>query len=189
MQKYFTFIFVLFLLTTISFSQNKHENFDQNSKIADSKISASEIRVNLNSPNAVIYSEDFESYANGDLDIGGWDLYDGDGATIGGISGFTFPHSGEPIAWTVVDWTPSATIAAHSGVNTVATMYNSTAAPNNDWLISPPIVLDAGLTNANLALWTYILSSVYVPELLDVYISSDPNAILTIPPNLAARGR
>lgn len=64
--------------------------------------------MNLHSPNVVIYSEDFESYANGDLDIGDWDLFDGDGGIIGGISGFTFPHSDEAIAWTVVDWTPSA---------------------------------------------------------------------------------
>jgi hypothetical protein len=177
MQKYFSYIFILFLLVSISFGQNKFENIDQNGKVTDSKSSATEVRVNLNAPNAVIFSEDFDSYVNGDLDIGDWEMYDGDGATIGGISGFTFPHSGEAIAWTVVDWTPSATINAHSGTNTVATMYNSTAAPNNDWLVSPPIVLDAGLTNANLSFWTYILSSVYIPELLDVYISTDPNAV------------
>jgi len=136
-----------------------------------------EVRVNKNVIETTIFSDGFESYANGDLDIGEWTNYDGDAGTIGGINGFTFPHQGEAIAWTVVDWTPSATIPAHTGTKTIATMYNDPVVANNDWIISPKIYLPATLTNAYLSFWTYILTTQYGSEYLSVYVTDNPNAL------------
>ena len=88
-----------------------------------------------------LFEDNFDSYADGDLAFGEWTTIDGDGAAIGGINNYEFPHSGEPIAWTVVDWSDNTSINAASGNNTVATMYNNNQSANDDWLISPVIDL------------------------------------------------
>ncbi len=160
-------IFVLLIVLTVR---------AQDFKVADKVEPAAPVTPTL-STEFVVFEDGFESYANGALTFGDWVTVDVDGHPVGGIDGFTFPNSGDPMAWTVVDWTPSATINAHTGAKTVATMYNNNAQPNNDWLISPPIVLSTNLIDAQLSFWTYILTTAYGPENLTVYISTDPGAV------------
>lgn len=165
-QVFFTLFVLLFAVTLAA----------QDYKIADQVHPADPLTPTLSSQ-FVVFEDGFESYANGALTFGDWITVDVDGHNVGGIDGFTFPNSGNPMAWTVVDWTPSATINAHTGAKTVATMYNTNAQANNDWLISPPIFLSTNLVDATLSFWTYILTTAYGPENLTVYISTDPGAV------------
>ena len=84
MYKFHSILFTLIIFLFISFGQ---ENYSQDFKVADSDNSAPEIRVSFNPDSNGIFADDFESYADGDIDIdiGDWVLVDVDTAIIDGL--------------------------------------------------------------------------------------------------------
>jgi len=84
----------------------------------------------------VIISENFDSYTPGQLPPG-WIMVDVDNANCSDAN-WPFDQS----EWTVL----GAPFTAHSGVQTVANVYNDGAVPNNDWLILPQQNLTGEIT-------------------------------------------
>ncbi|MCK9584244.1 MAG: choice-of-anchor J domain-containing protein [Candidatus Cloacimonetes bacterium] len=96
------------------------------------------------------WSEGFESYADFSTKLTPWTTMDLDGSTTYGFNGTTFPGMGTPMSYIVFN--PETTTPAvdsgdalpHSG-DKFAACFASENAVNNDWLITPPFVAQAGL--------------------------------------------
>ena len=93
-----------------------------------------------------VYEDYFDAYADFVLTFAPWTQYDGDGGATYGITNTTFTNSGYTgsyIIFNPASTTPALTIGyePYSGAKYAACFNAVTAsAPNNDWLISPPLV-------------------------------------------------
>ncbi|MDP2173618.1 MAG: choice-of-anchor J domain-containing protein [Candidatus Cloacimonadaceae bacterium] len=120
-------------------------------------------------------SDSFESYNDFTLSFPPWTTYDGDGQATGGIGGVTFPNSGYTGAWIIFNpantTPPTGAAEPRTGAKYAMSMYNTSAAANNDWMISPVLSL-AG--SPSLSFWAKSYSASYL-ETLKVYYSTTNN--------------
>ena len=124
--------------------------------------------------------EDFESYlawSNGEK-IGDWKTVDGDKLPTIGISGFLFPHCGDPMAYIIFDpvemgLSSLPRFVAHSGTQYISSWgtYNESAddgGKSDDWLISPE--LDGRAQKIDF--WAKAASLTYAPEAFEILYST-----------------
>jgi hypothetical protein len=123
-------------------------------------------------------TQNFESYPDFTLDLNPWSTIDSDGFPTYGITGYSFPHSGEAMSFIVFNpgsSTPSLlddpAILPHGGMRYAACFSSQTHA-NNDWLISPLIELG---TNGRLKFWVKSYTSNYGLERYKVGVSVTNN--------------
>jgi len=119
--------------------------------------------------------QDFESFSDFSLVFSPWTTRDVDGSLTYGITGFTFPHSGEAMSFIVFNpsqTTPSllddAAILPHTGER-FAACFASQLHANDDWLISPKIELGA---NGFIKFWVKSYTSAYGLERYRVGVST-----------------
>lgn len=132
-----------------------------------------EINVTVNEQLApVLFADSFEAYPDFSIAFAPWTLIDLDQSDTYGISGVTFPGSGEPMAYMVFN--PSATTppmqnqAAYNGSKMLA-CFASTSPPNNDWLITPRIHLG---TDSTLRFYAKSHTSTYGLEKFKIGVST-----------------
>ncbi len=91
--------------------------------------------------------DDFEMYADFTLDLNPWILNDVDGATTYGFTGIAFPNSGAAMAFiafnSLATDPPMDENLAYSG-DKFAACFAATTPPNNDWMITPMLMIDEG---------------------------------------------
>ncbi|MFO8128442.1 MAG: T9SS type A sorting domain-containing protein [Bacteroidales bacterium] len=121
---------------------------------------------------------DFESIADFSLTFGDWTTVDVDGLPTYGITGVTFPGSGDPMAY--INFNPAETdppmtdpeIQPHGG-DKFGACFASTEAPwNDDWFISPQISLG---DNSEFVFWVKSYIPDYGLERYNVHISNTGN--------------
>lgn len=131
------------------------------------------------------FSDSFESYSDFALNFSPWTLVDVDGSGTYGITDVEWANVYAPQAYII--YNPSATtpaqtdadIQAHTG-SKYAACFASTAPPNNDWLISSPLI--AG-TNTSVSFWVKSYTADYGLERYKVGISTtntDPSSFTII---------
>jgi len=126
------------------------------------------------------YPEGFESYPDFSLSCSPWSQYDGDGGATYSITGTTFTnqgYSGSFIIFNPSSASPALTTGyeTHGGSKYAACMAAVTAsAPNNDWLISPPMTLS---TSGSLSFWAKSVTATYGLERFKVLYSTTTNAV------------
>lgn len=139
----------------------------------------------LSSLNAqtTIFEDSFETYTDFAYTtgtVGNWTLTDLDGKQSYTINQATFPNQQIPKAFIVFNKAgvvPVPTAAAtqfnaRTGNKVMACFDVSNPAPlvNNDWLISPKIVL--GSTGNNVSFWAKSINELYGAEKFNVYVST-----------------
>ncbi len=91
--------------------------------------------------------DDFEMYADFTLDLSPWILNDVDGSTTYGFTGIAFPNSGAAMAFiafnSLATDPPMDENLAYSG-DKFAACFAATTPPNNDWMITPKLMIDEG---------------------------------------------
>ena len=113
-----------------------------------------------------------------------WTTVDVDGASIGGWTGFTFPLMQQPAGFFVFN--PAMTepslldelgdaIAPHSGERFGASLFLYEGGAQDDWLISPKLLLPA--TDAKMSFYVKSHSSDYGLEQYNVLISGTDNEL------------
>ncbi len=89
----------------------------------------------------------FESYADFALSMTPWSMMDLDGSITYGITDVTFPNNGAPMAFIVFNslatTPPMDENLAHSG-DKMAACFSATSPPNNDYLVTPKIMIADG---------------------------------------------
>ncbi|MDD2230928.1 MAG: choice-of-anchor J domain-containing protein, partial [Candidatus Cloacimonetes bacterium] len=124
----------------------------------------------------LIFGDGFEAYADFSLDLSPWTQYDGDGSTTYGIENVTFTNSGYTgsfIAFNPATTNPAVSTAwmPYSG-NKYAAAFAATTPPNNDWLISPALVVGS---EASISFWAKSVSDQYGLERFKVLYSTTGN--------------
>lgn len=99
----------------------------------------------VTSEGSVSLEENFERFQNFSTSFPNWTTIDGDLSTTYGIEGVQYPNAGIPQAW--MCFVPSATIPAMNNLQPIsgvrmAACISATNPPNDDWLITPPILLE-----------------------------------------------
>lgn len=93
------------------------------------------------------FVDGFEDYPDFALNFAPWTTVDVDGSNTYTMSGATWPNSGTPQAFIIMNPTattpPATSITAHGGVK-MATCVAASTPPNNDWLISPQYMPTVG---------------------------------------------
>ncbi|MGE8434115.1 choice-of-anchor J domain-containing protein [Chryseobacterium joostei] len=130
-----------------------------------------------------IFEDSFETYTDFNYTtgtVGNWTLTDLDGKQSYTINQATFPNQQIPKAFIVFNKAgivpvPAATATqfnARTGNKVMACFDVSNPAPlvNNDWLISPKIVL--GSTGNNVSFWAKSINELYGAEKFNVYVST-----------------
>ena len=123
------------------------------------------------------YTMDFESVPDFSLSFDPWKVRDIDSISTFLITGHTFPHSGQPlafIAFNPAQVTPAMTdplIQPHGGQKFGACI-SATSPPNNDWFISPKIQLKTG---GNFNFWVKSYTAAYGLEKYKVGVSTTTN--------------
>ena len=137
----------------------------------------------------IIFQDNFDSYANFDkTDVGPWTLTDVDlRPTYGFGGGTTFPGTGTTMAFIVFNSTavtPALTPGAASNwtarsgqkaMACIASVPNAAFPTNDDWLISPAIIL-GGADNL-LSFWAKSCDNEFFDEQFEVAISTTGTAI------------
>lgn len=130
----------------------------------------------------MILFEDFENYPDFTItNFGDWTLFDGDGRPSYGIDGVSFTNSGYTGSYIV--FKPSATTPPLTGAwdplegsTKYAACFSAVPAGavqnNNDWLISPKLTINSGLS---VNFWAKSVSSQWGLERLKVMISTTTN--------------
>jgi PKD repeat protein len=127
---------------------------------------------------AGITTMDFESAADFSLTFDPWTVADVDGKPTFVITGHTFPHQGEAmayIAFNPAQVTPSmasdAELQPHGGLRFGA-CFSATTPSNNDWFISPQVQLDYF---GSFSLWVKSYTASYGLEKYRVAVSTTDN--------------
>ncbi len=109
-------------------------------------VQCNDILLTWGDPDVTLW-DDFEMYADFTLDMNPWTLLDVDGANTYGITDVTFPNSGAPMAFIVFNslatTPPLSENYAHSG-DKMAASFAATAPPNNDYMITPMVMIEDG---------------------------------------------
>jgi photosystem II stability/assembly factor-like uncharacterized protein len=118
------------------------------------------------------FSDDFESYDDFVLEFSPWTCIDVDGSTTYGMTGTTWPNAFDPQAYIIFNplttVPPVADMTAHSG-DKFAACLASTTPDNDDWLISPQILIESGNM---LSFWVKTYVDTYGLERYKVGIST-----------------
>jgi len=139
----------------------------------------------------VVFQDSFESYADFSIsNVGSWTLLDVDNSPSGGFQGITFPNgNGTNKAFQVFNSTTTTPVleptdasdwTARTGVKTMTAFYLTSAAANNDWLISPKITLPSD--GGALSFWAKSCDATYGAEKYRVYISTTGTAVADFTP-------
>ena len=127
---------------------------------------------------------DFEDLEDFSLTFGEWTAVDGDGGNTYGFEGITFPHTGEPmsyIAFNPAQTTPAVTdMEPHGGLRFGACFASVPPAVNDDWMISPKIMLGE---DPALAFWVKSYTDQYGLETYNIKVSTtdmNPGSFTTI---------
>jgi hypothetical protein len=119
---------------------------------------------------------DFEDIADWSLTFGDWTAVDVDGSSTYGFSGTEFPNNYEPMAFicfnpelTDPPMTDDPEIQPHSGERFGACMASVPPPTNDDWLISPQIMLG---TNSTFNFWVKSYTDDYGLEKYNVGVST-----------------
>jgi len=123
-----------------------------------------------------IFSDNFDTYADGQLDVGEWTMVDVDqGTTVEFIDqDYYFPNAGVAYAWTIATWSNS-NVTPHSAPGTIASLSNMGGVQNNDWLITPALDLtDASCIDAGISFWVNPIGEGIStdPEYVNVLVST-----------------
>ncbi|MCB9016582.1 MAG: carboxypeptidase regulatory-like domain-containing protein [Lentimicrobiaceae bacterium] len=120
------------------------------------------------------FSDGFESYTNFSLEFAPWTVVDVDGSETWGIEGIEFENQYSPMGFMIFNpssTTPpmtTTTIQPHSGSKFAASFAAQTP-PNNDWLISPPLVAGSG---TSVSFWVKSYTAQYGLERYKVGVST-----------------
>ncbi len=122
------------------------------------------------------FFDDFESYADFVIDFPPWTNVDLDQSSTYAITDHTWPNDYSAQAFII--WVPSATTppytgpgdTPHSGIKQAACFASFISPPNNDWLISPPVEIDAAANT--LSFWARSLNIQYGSDRFKVGIST-----------------
>ena len=186
---------ITIFLTVLTFGQNtpskstKSENFSGFYR---------ESAIKLKSAKADQYSIDFESEVEWTFDFLPWTVNDVDQLSTYGITGYTFPHNHEPMAYIVFNpatTTPPMTgdpeIQPHSGAQFGACMASvpDGGQGNDDWFISDQVLISG--SGASFNFWAKSYSDQYGLERFNIGVSTSGNApsdftIISAPPYLEA---
>lgn len=106
-----------------------------------------DVQLSWNAPGPGGFADDFESYEDFVIEFNPWVCLDVDGSTTYGMTDITWTNAYEPQAFIIFNPTTTEPVVedvvAHSG-NKLAACFASTAAPNNDWMISPMVNVESG---------------------------------------------
>ncbi len=109
-------------------------------------VQCNDILLTWGDPDVTLW-DDFEMYADFTLDMNPWTLLDVDGGNTYGITDISFPNSGAPMAFIVFNslatTPPLSENYAHSG-DKMAASFASTTPPNNDYMITPMVMIEDG---------------------------------------------
>lgn len=115
---------------------------------------------------------DFEAYSDFTLDINPWTNLDVDGSETYAIEEVTFPHAGEAMSFIVFNplaTTPAVTgMEAHGG-SRLGACFASVNPPNNDYLISPKVLLG---DDAKISMWVKSYTDQYGLEKYNIAVST-----------------
>lgn len=93
------------------------------------------------------FEDDFESYEDFSIDFSPWVNLDVDGSTTYGMTDIEWPNAYVEQSFIIFNpsqTTPAVTdIVPHSG-DKLAACFASTAPPNNDWMITPEVLIQSG---------------------------------------------
>lgn len=120
--------------------------------------------------NIVLDFEDLEDFS---LTFGDWTALDVDGSQTYGFDGLDFPNAGAPMAF--IAFNPALTtpepvgnMTPHGGERFGAS-FAAVTPPNNDWLISPRVVLGE---NPSISFWVKSYTDQYGLEVYNVLVST-----------------
>lgn len=123
------------------------------------------------------WEDGFESYEDFALTFAPWTLNDVDGSGTYGIENITFPNSESAMAFIVFNPSattpPLTTLTTHGGAKMVAS-FASTSAVNNDWMITPRVVLG---TESAIKFYAKSHTATYGLERMRVGVSTLTNPI------------
>lgn len=123
-------------------------------------------------PEDLPWCEGFESYTDFDIAFLPWTNVDVDGSATYGMNGTTWPNTYLPQSFII--YNPSATTPAltalvpHGGAK-MAACFSATTPPNDDWLITPPIV---GVSGLQASFWAMSYTADYGLERFNVGVST-----------------
>jgi len=116
-------------------------------------------------------SDGFESYPDFAISFDPWVLVDVDGSPTYGISGYDWQHKYEAQAFIIFNPSqtspPMTSFTAHSG-DKIAACFNATQPPDDNWLISPMVIPQAG---DHFKFWARSYTSNYDLERIHVAVS------------------
>lgn len=96
--------------------------------------------------------------------------YDGDASATYGISGYEFPNSGYVGSFIAFENTPSSSnLVAHGGTK-CGVCFAATTPPNDDWFITPSIIITSGM---QFSFWAKSATDTYGLEQFKVLVSTD----------------
>lgn len=146
--------------------------------------------------NAQIFEDSFETYDDFDFEnIGDWTLIDLDGATTFGSNGVDFTNEGytgsaivfnHTTALITADGMPSSTnpeFQVRTGEKGLW-FFAATAAPNDDYAITPQISL-SGFTGATFSFWAKSITDNFGLEQFEVLLSTTGTAVADFTENLS----
>ncbi len=147
--------------------------FTPPTNLAAEVVSSTSVKLTWDAP-ALIQEDGFEKYEDFSLDFAPWIQYDGDEGNTYGIQNVEFNNSGYKGSFIIFN--PAATNpsleenwAAHTGNKYAACFATVTAsAPNDDWLITPLIKIEAGY---NFNFWAKSITDEWGLERFKVGIS------------------
>ncbi len=131
-----------------------------------------DVQLNWNAPAASGFSDDFESYDDFVLEFLPWTNIDVDGSTTYGMQDVTWPNAYAEQAFIIFN--PSQTvppvddIIPHSG-DKIAACFASENPPNDDWLVTPFVNIEAG---SNVSFWAKSYTDLYGLERFRVGVST-----------------
>jgi hypothetical protein len=137
--------------------------------------------VNPNAAKADMYSIDFEAEVAFTFDFMPWTVVDVDGFNVYGMTGVTWPNSGDPQAYIVFNpdltdppLTDDEEIQPHSGDQFGACLaaVPSGADGNDDWFISPMVSLGTDGKGASFTFWAKSYTDQYGLERFNVAVST-----------------
>jgi len=123
-------------------------------------------------PDTVVFTDSFESYDDFSIDLAPWMTLDMDGSDTWGIANHWFPGTNDPMAF--IAFNPNSTIppytlaSAYDGIK-MAASFSAMTPPNDDWLITPALVLGS---ESNLSFWAKSQNDEYGLERFRVGITA-----------------